>query len=389
MDTEYILFWVCCGIVLIAYIAKSIVDKIAKDIRNEKINILNIKKELDKQRADQIQREHELQRQITYVNKKEQEIRRIINEKAQEFPYLASVLSEWEYLHETMIADMLKNKKPPALKASEEIRRINKEKRVIEKKYRVFEHQIKMYEALFPWLEEFKELPPEEAYRYISLQEEQDEYSRVKEWLSPEEYSKLSDAEKWQLALERYIGKSNKTNWHIGVEYERYIGYLYESKGYKVHYEGALMGVEDKGRDLIVEREKDCLVIQCKRWAKEKEIHEKHIMQLFGSVAELNLRNSRIYKGVFITTASLSEMARHFAQLLNIEVVENYSYNSYPMVKCNVSQNGEKIYHLPFDQQYDRIHMDMSKGNLYVHNVFEAEQNGFRHAHRWMGVDNA
>ena len=242
-----------------------------------------------------------------------------------------------------------------------------------------------MYEALFPWLEEFRELPPEEAYQYVSLQEEQDEYARIKDWLSPEEYSNLSDAEKWQLALDRYVNKSNKTNWQIGIEYERYIGYLYESKGYKVHYEGALMGLQDKGRDLIIEKDEDCFIVQCKRWARDREIHEKHIMQLFGSVAELNLNNNKNYKGVLITTTTLSKMAKHFAELLEIEVVENYDYKSYPLIKCNVSQTGEKIYHLPFDQQYDRIHIDINNGNMYAKTVLEAEQQGFRHAYRWIG----
>lgn len=363
-----------------------IVNKISDGIIGEKKNVLTLKKELDIQRQAQLQKEQALDAKSNYLNQKDSEIRKIIDEKVQSFPYLASVLSEWESLHETLIADMLERKKRPAHKAADEIRQISREKRIIAKKCRAYEHQLKMYEALFPWLEEFRELPPEEAYQYVSQQEEQDEYARVKDWLSPEEYSNLTDTQKWQLALDRYINKGNKTNWHIGIEYERYIGYLYEIKGYKVHYEGALMGLEDKGRDLIVEREDDCLVIQCKRWAKEKQIHEKHVMQLFGSVAELGLINNRTYKGVLITTTTLSEMAKHFAELLKIEVVENYDYKLYPMIKCNISQTGEKIYHLPFDQQYDRIHIDTKKGNMYARTIQEAEQKGFRHAYRWSGT---
>ena len=37
------------------------------------------------------------------------------------------------------------------------------------------------------------------------------------------------------------------------------------------------------GRDLIVSKEKKLFVIQCKRWAAEKTIHEKHIFQLYGT----------------------------------------------------------------------------------------------------------
>lgn len=381
---EYILF-ILIGIVIAAIY---VVNKISNDIIDEKKNVLKIKKELDIQRQAQLQKDREINSRINYIDRKDSEIKEIIKEKTQSFPYLASVLSEWEFLHDTLIADMLENKKRPAKKAADEIRQISRDKRVLAKKCRAYEHQIKMYEALFPWLEEFKELPPEEAYQYISLQDEQDEYTRVKDWLSPEEYSNLLDSQKWQLALDRYINKKNKTNWHIGIEYERYIGYLYEARGYKVYYEGALMGLEDKGRDLIIEREDDCLIVQCKRWAKEKQIHEKHIMQLFGSVAELSLKNNKEYKGVLITTATLSEMAKHFAKLLKIEIVENYDYKIHPMIKCNISQTGEKIYHLPFDQQYDKIHIDTSKGNMYVRTIIEAEQNGFRHAYRWTGTNN-
>ena len=382
MDSDYGWIFLIGAIIAIIYI----VNKISTEIVGEKKNILKIKKEIEILKQEQTRKEQELDKKITYIDQKDKEINQIINEKSQEFPYLANILAEWQYMHDTLIVHMLENKKRPAHKAADEIRIISREKRVIDKKCRAFEHQIKMYEELFPWLEEFKELPPEEAYRYVSQQEEQDEYDRIKDWLSPEEYSNLSDSQKWQLALDRYTTKNNKTNWHIGIEYERYIGYLYESKGYKVYYEGALMGLEDKGRDLIVERETDCLIIQCKRWAKEKEIHEKHIMQLFGSVAELSLKNNKDYKGVLITTTSLSKMAKHFAELLNIEVVEKYEYKTYPLIKCNISSSGEKIFHLPFDQQYDRIHIDINKGNMYVKTVSEAEQRGFRHAYRWKGT---
>jgi hypothetical protein len=45
----------------------------------------------------------------------------------------------------------------------------------------------------------------------------------------------------------------------------------------------------------------------------------------------------------------------------------------------------EKIYHLPFDQQYDRTKIIKSKGEFYAKTVIEAELRGFRRAHRWRG----
>jgi hypothetical protein len=54
------------------------------------------------------------------------------------------------------------------------------------------------------------------------------------------------------------------------------------------------------------------------------------------------------------------------------------------MVKCNISgRDGEKIYHLPFDQQYDRTKIGHRPGEKYVYSVAEAERDGFRRAWKW------
>jgi hypothetical protein len=58
---------------------------------------------------------------------------------------------------------------------------------------------------------------------------------------------------------------------------------------------------------------------------------------------------------------------------------------SYPIIKCNISNSKEKIYHLPMDQQYDRVIIDPSKGEFYANTIVEAEKAGFRRAFRWQG----
>jgi hypothetical protein len=53
------------------------------------------------------------------------------------------------------------------------------------------------------------------------------------------------------------------------------------------------------------------------------------------------------------------------------------------MIKCNINQSSkEKIYHLPFDQQYDRTKIIPSSGEFYAATVAEAEKKGFRRAFR-------
>lgn len=97
------------------------------------------------------------------------------------------------------------------------------------------------------------------------------------------------------------------------------------------------------------------------------------------------MRNEKI-KSTLITSTKLSEKAKEFAKVLQVKVVENFSFQLYPSIKCNVSKRtGEKIYHLPFDQQYDRTLVEEERNECYVETVKEAEEIGFRRAFRWRG----
>lgn len=75
--------------------------------------------------------------------------------------------------------------------------------------------------------------------------------------------------------------------------------------------------------------------------------------------------------------------------MLNIEFVENYVLGNYPCIKCNINRDEfgfeTKIYHLPFDQQYDATKIDR-KGELMATTVAEAEVAGFRRAYKWFGA---
>ena len=72
------------------------------------------------------------------------------------------------------------------------------------------------------------------------------------------------------------------------------------------------------------------------------------------------------------------------ADKLGIKLIENEDFNKeYPCIKCNINiTTKEKIYHLPFDQQYDNIKIVSSIGEKYVSTVKEAEELGFRRAKR-------
>ncbi|MBC7458263.1 MAG: restriction endonuclease [Bdellovibrionaceae bacterium] len=184
-----------------------------------------------------------------------------------------------------------------------------------------------------------------------------------------------------QRALNAYL-KKPLSNEEIGTAYERYIGHLYEMKGYDVVYNGAVNGFADFGRDLIVKTADEIFIIQTKCWAKYKQIKEKEIFQLFDSMTHFRLTSNRLgppIKAVFYTSASYSDEAKEAAQVLGVELRNEKLIQTYPMIKCNVSMNGSKYYHLPFDPYYDKVKINQGE-ECYVHTVAEAVAKGFRRA---------
>ncbi len=222
-----------------------------------------------------------------------------------------------------------------------------------------------------------------------NLGELEDTVDRTRYYLSRDEYDSLSENERNQLALDRYI-KSQKNKWQIGRDYELFIGYEYSRNGWDVDYFGIERQLEDMGRDLIATKEDEIHVIQCKYWAQQKLIHEKHIAQLYGTTVQFILSSSSAKKviPVFATNISLSDTAKSFAEYLDVKVVENKPMSEFPRIKCNINRDEwgaeTRIYHLPMDQQYDRTKI-CNKGEFFAFNVQEAVNAGFRRAWRWYG----
>ena len=72
-------------------------------------------------------------------------------------------------------------------------------------------------------------------------------------------------------------------------------------------------------------------------------------------------------------------MAKKFADKLGV-LVSVRPLQDFPMIKCNIN-NGDRIYHLPFDQQYYRTQIKLH-GEFYASTVEEAVKAGFRRARR-------
>jgi hypothetical protein len=333
---------------------------------------------------------------IKKIDEDRKAIHSLAEEKSQGFPWLAKAYADYFNLRNLEIAKYMETKSHPAPTSAEKVREIAKKRRVIEEKLRIAQGVIEYYQNLFPFLEDFiGDIDDEILIKVLSRNIEEpireiaeigEDPVRIYLRLSKEEYDKLPVTERNQRALNSYW-KRRKSKWQIGRDYERFLGYVYETNGYLVYYKGILEGFDDLGRDLICKKDNEAIIVQCKRWATYKTIHEKHINQLYGTSIKYKIDHPQeTVRALLCTTTKLSERAKQFADHLSVGYAENYTFEMYPSIKCNVSKRtGEKIYHLPFDQQYDRTIIEEEKNECYVETVAEAEELGFRRAWRWKG----
>lgn len=197
--------------------------------------------------------------------------------------------------------------------------------------------------------------------------------------------SALTENERNQSELDKYINR-NHSKEEIGLFYERYVGYVFELKGWHVIYHGAKKGKEDEGIDLICVKKDRVRLVQCKYWSQNKTLFENSIFQLYGTW-QLRVKNnefgSKRIDAYIITSTIFGDVAKNSAETLGVKFTENFALNkNYPQIKCTTTKDGEKIYHLPTDQQYDNIGINKDSRRFYVSTVSDAVAKGHRRAYR-------
>lgn len=254
----------------------------------------------------------------------------------------------------------------PAPSAAIQVKEAKTESRRLQEEVELLRNRVDLYERQAPWLSECAEFTLEEIIE--GLKEEEvirktyaagDDPTRL--FLSAVEWSALPPAERNQLALDRYWqGSRRRTAWVAGMQYERYVGYKFESQGFDVEYHGALEGKQDLGIDLICRKGATIHIVQCKRLSPIKQIpvRENVVAQIYGAAMFFALTHAldrKCVKPAIYTTYELSSQAKEFAGMLGVATREDFAFEPYPCIKCNISEStGERIYHFPFDQQYDR-----------------------------------
>jgi len=356
------------------------------------IHYSKCKSKMEQMESDMRQKEYKMRKEynnkeflITQeMNKYKHQIEQIKSIMADEKPFSlsASLYADVQSCVFDDAAKYLKTKKHPAHGTARDIQIVMKKNYLnAEMQYKTILYKLESLLGVFPELETYIE--DEQLLSELSLFKDYNDLSqnrdKSRDYLTADEWQSLSVTERNQLAFDRWK-KRDKSKLVIGLLYEMYISYLLRQKGHSVNEYGIKHGVSDLGRDIISHKDGYTYIYQCKRWSQNKEIHENIVCQLFGTVMEYKIsHNSEKVKAVLVSTTSLSPMALEFAKRLDIDVLIK-PMDEFPMIKCNINA-GQKIYHLPFDQQY--WNTDISKpGELYATTVKEAEKNGFRRAMR-------
>lgn len=329
----------------------------------------------------------EFNEKLSALKKKELDCKKIIS-STHPFSESASMITDTTLSIFDDISNHLRHKSHPAIKSADIIKGLKKEYSEYIYLYKEMLYKQEFLISLFPELEYY--LSDEESLinlsQYASYNELQNEYDHARDWLSPEEWQSLNEIERNQLALDNWK-KSTKSKWMVGMLYEMQISHILRNSGFEVIEFGIEQGLKDLGRDIIAQKNSTVYIIQCKNWSTQKEIHENVICQLFGTALEYEITHPSLFiekvVPVIVTTTKLSKTANEFAKRLGVLVRTIDSNNDFPLIKCNIN-NGNKIYHLPFDQQYWTTKID-KEGEYYAKDVKSAVSRGFRRAYRWQG----
>lgn len=103
------------------------------------------------------------------------------------------------------------------------------------------------------------------------------------------------------------------------VEFEQFVGHLYEQQGYRVFLTGV---TGDEGVDLLLTRGAETTVVQCKRYAGT--VGQPVVRDLFGT-----MMHNQAQKAVLVTTGTISKAAEEWAVGKPIELVDGHELMSW------------------------------------------------------------
>lgn len=391
--------FVVLSIIFVIYYVLWIIETFKKGLKfdetikykDEKISFINNKyirlyDELENLKSELIKEHEKKLKELSFIKNNLEAEKQMLDFKMN--PAMKKIYNDFYEKHLASYEKYFRFKKNPSYKSADYVREIKAEFKELQLENR------KLKLLLSEFIEDDdKEDKKEEDF--FNNEEKAYRYNRI----TKEEWKKLTYIQKLDLTVVRYREKwKNKLN--IGLEFERYCGYLYEKSGYTVEYNGILKGKSDGGIDLIAYNKNKKIYIQCKYWSAHKQIRENTITQLFGSALKMAIDNGETYESfiervkaekiriVLLTKTELSDDAKKFCSILNILYKENIEINSnYPIIKG--VEGEERIFYIPTDFHYDNIkYKSTYKKYCRFKTCEEAERMGYRHCYKWTGNES-
>ncbi len=390
---DYIVIYVVLYVIIFFTVIRSEVnDKLSKLTESYNKNISKIKADCTKKIEENSK---QCRREILEANTRVA-VASSMMRSTTPFSSVASLRADWECVVFKECTHYLNHKSHPAITAAKRVKLMEEKANDYFRQYKEMQYKYEYLLKSFPEIEAYVENDEDliavcERYTYSKIKEHRD---RRRDYLTKEEWATLSSWEKSQLSLDRYVESKNKSKWFIGRDYEMSCCWMLMGLGYNIDPQGIKLKFNDLGRDIIATKysiEKKgyiTYIIQCKYWSKDKTIHENVIMQLYGTLILYKIEHqskslvSNDIQGVLMIPkfSVISPLAQKFAQQLGL-IIWRADMIDFPRIKCNINA-GEKIYHLPFDQQYDRTQI-VNKGECYAYRASDAERMGFRRAKRY------
>lgn len=109
-----------------------------------------------------------------------------------------------------------------------------------------------------------------------------------------------------------------------GREYEKYVGLLYEKEGYEVKYNGIEKGSHDRGIDLMCEKGRHTVLVQCKCYTegKSKSVSLRDVYHFYGSSRHYARKNPQeVVQSSFWTTTNISRTSEVFEAMIELGIL--------------------------------------------------------------------
>ena len=143
------------------------------------------------------------------------------------------------------------------------------------------------------------------------------------------EHEKKEDLKILQVVNEEKRKKTYKDNIRKGRDYELYISDYFRKQGYKIKPFGILNGRKDKGIDVIIMKDKEITLIQCKNWKANSnyKVKHQHLKEFLGNTTaflENNKDRAEGYtiKRLYVTSNDvLDNSAKYFLRNNKIIII--------------------------------------------------------------------